>query len=505
VVHRASGRDVVKQVAAGTSDESATPGRAERIKARVAATQARVDDTRQTVPAIDAAFVVRADDRQLAGNLLACAVAYRLFLWALPVALLLAALLGFLNAAHRDAAGLAENLGLGNYVVTSVNSAADQARSSRFGLLLLALIGLYSASSGGAKTMSAIHSMSWGLPIERVRSSWRAALGFAGFGFGLLALGLITNWARSQAGIGTGVRLGMVVMFAGYWLCAMVLLPHGDVPWYRLIPGALLMAAGVQVLHLITVFYLAGKVATSSAMYGALGAAATILLWLYFVGRLVVLSTVTNATLWRRLQTRSNLAPTAAPRPSPTWGEATMSTADEGRRRPHTDDGRPAHMATLSVWKFDTATGADEAIATLELLSKEELIKIHDAATVTWPAGKKKPKTHQLAGLAGAGALGGAFWGLLFGLLFFIPFLGMAVGAAVGGASGALTDVGIDDDFIASIRAKVQPGTSALFVLTSDAVLDKVEDAFKGQNVELIHTNLSSDEEQRLRDAFADD
>jgi uncharacterized membrane protein len=162
-------------------------------------------------------------------------------------------------------------------------------------------------------------------------------------------------------------------------------------------------------------------------------------------------------------------------------------------------------MATLSVWKFDTATGADEAIATLELLSKEELIKIHDAATVTWPAGKKKPKTHQLAGLAGAGALGGAFWGLLFGLLFFIPFLGMAVGAAVGGASGALTDVGIDDDFIASIRAKVQPGTSALFVLTSDAVLDKVEDAFKGQNVELIHTNLSSDEEQRLRDAFADD
>jgi uncharacterized membrane protein len=81
----------------------------------------------------------------------------------------------------------------------------------------------------------------------------------------------------------------------------------------------------------------------------------------------------------------------------------------------------------------------------------------------------------------------------------------MAVGAAVGGASGALTDVGIDDDFIASIRAKVQPGTSALFVLTSDAVIDKVEDAFKGQNVELIHTNLSSDEEQRLRDAFADD
>ena len=89
-------------------------------------------------------------------------------------------------------------------------------------------------------------------------------------------------------------------------------------------------------------------------------------------------------------------------------------------------------MATLTVWKFDSAGGADNAVATLEMLAKEELITVHDAATVSWPEGKKKPKTHQLAGLAGAGALGGAFWGLLFGLLFFVPLLGMAIGAAAG-------------------------------------------------------------------------
>src|SRR4051812_21335385 len=162
-------------------------------------------------------------------------------------------------------------------------------------------------------------------------------------------------------------------------------------------------------------------------------------------------------------------------------------------------------MATLTVWKFDTADGANKAESTLEMLAKEELITIHDAATVSWQPNKKRPKTRQLHNMAGGAALGGAFWGLLFGLLFFVPFLGMAVGAAVGGASGAMTDVGIDDDFIATIRSKVQPGTSALFVLTSDAVIDKVEDAFKGHNAELIHTNLSSEEEQRLRDAFADD
>jgi uncharacterized membrane protein len=162
-------------------------------------------------------------------------------------------------------------------------------------------------------------------------------------------------------------------------------------------------------------------------------------------------------------------------------------------------------MATLTVWKFDTADGADQAEATLESLSKQELIKIHDAATVSWAEGKKKPKTRQLSSLAGAGALGGAFWGLLFGLLFFIPFLGAAIGAAAGALGGAMADVGIDDDFINSVKEKVTPGTSALFVMTSDAVVDKVHDAFKGQNAELIQTNLSDENEAKLREAFAED
>jgi uncharacterized membrane protein len=162
-------------------------------------------------------------------------------------------------------------------------------------------------------------------------------------------------------------------------------------------------------------------------------------------------------------------------------------------------------MATLSVWKFDTPDGAEQATKTLADLQKQELIKVHDAAVVSWQNGKKKPKTRQLSGLAGAGALGGAFWGLLFGLLFFVPLLGMAVGAAMGGLAGSMTDVGIDDDFIARVRQAVTPGTSALFVMTSDAVQDRVQEAFSNQKMELLTTNLSSEEEDRLREVFAED
>jgi len=162
-------------------------------------------------------------------------------------------------------------------------------------------------------------------------------------------------------------------------------------------------------------------------------------------------------------------------------------------------------MATLSVWKFPTADGAEKAEATLGQLQTEGLIKVHDAALATWPEGKKRPKTRQAQNLTGAGALGGAFWGLLFGILFFIPLIGLAVGAAAGALTGSLAHAGIDEDFVQQVRDKVTPGTSALFVLTSDAVLDKVHDRFKGTQAELISSNLSKDQEKALLETFKED
>lgn len=162
-------------------------------------------------------------------------------------------------------------------------------------------------------------------------------------------------------------------------------------------------------------------------------------------------------------------------------------------------------MSTLSAWKFDTPEGAAQTEAILIGLSKEQLINIYDAAIVEWQPGKRKPKTKQLNSMTGVGALGGAFWGLLFGILFFIPLLGVAVGAAAGALGGSLTDAGIDDDFIDAVKQQVTPGTSALFLLSGEAVMDKVTEAFHGIHAELIHTNLSNEEEAKLRAAFGEE
>jgi uncharacterized membrane protein len=161
-------------------------------------------------------------------------------------------------------------------------------------------------------------------------------------------------------------------------------------------------------------------------------------------------------------------------------------------------------MVTLSVLKFNDPGGADRVLIALEGMQERQLITLQDAAVVRWPAGDKTPKPHQLPGGAGAGATWGAFWGFLFGLIFFVPFLGAAIGAGMGGLTGSLADVGIDDDFIKQVRDKVTPGTSALFALTSGAnAPERVIDELKEYDFEIISTNLPEEQEQKLREAFA--
>ncbi len=101
--------------------------------------------------------------------------------------------------------------------------------------------------------------------------------------------------------------------------------------------------------------------------------------------------------------------------------------------------------------------------------------------------------------------MGGMFWGMLFGLIFLVPLLGAAIGAAAGALAGSLSDVGIDDDFIKSARDKITPGTSALFLMSSDAVTDKVKATLDERSIkpELIQSNLSAEQETALREMIA--
>jgi uncharacterized membrane protein len=159
-------------------------------------------------------------------------------------------------------------------------------------------------------------------------------------------------------------------------------------------------------------------------------------------------------------------------------------------------------MATLVVIDYESELKAEEVRLTLLKMQKEYLIDIHDAVVVVRDA-QGKVRLRQLYNLTAAGALTGGFWGSLMGLLFLNPLFGFAVGAAAGAISGALRDVGIDDNFMRQLGETLKPGTAALCVLVHQMTPDKVLDEIKPFGGTVIKTNLSHEDETKLREALA--
>ena len=161
-------------------------------------------------------------------------------------------------------------------------------------------------------------------------------------------------------------------------------------------------------------------------------------------------------------------------------------------------------MSSLVVLRFSDMDGAEAMRDRMYELQKRELITIADAAVVKRNK-KGKAKIKQAHSLVGAGALGGAFWGMLIGLLFFAPWLGLLAGAAGGALSGKLGDIGIDDDFIKQVRDSIGKENSALFLLTRGGNLDRVKEELSDfeYEFEIMETNLSPEDDRRLRDTFA--
>jgi uncharacterized membrane protein len=159
-------------------------------------------------------------------------------------------------------------------------------------------------------------------------------------------------------------------------------------------------------------------------------------------------------------------------------------------------------MATVSYLMCPTEDGAEKLFERLFELKKQGLIQIDDAAIVTWSGGAKRPRTRQLTEMSTSAALDGAFWGTLFGAVFFMPLAGAVAGAALGAIRGALADYGINDSLIEEMRRKVTEGTSALFLVSKAAVIEKIAPALKDIPFEISATTLSAEQEQKLRSAF---
>lgn len=274
--------------------------RLESVRARARDRRTQLEEARATVPVVDAGFELVERDSAIAGGILAGALAYRIFIWLLPLALVLVGGLGVLSdMTGRSPSDVADEAGLTGLVTVSVASAASS--SARWYALIFGIAILLYTTRSLLRAFVAVHRLAWGERATGSPPSLKATLAFLAFLVAVFAGAALARAIRVQSeAAGLVVALLILAVYLGAWLALSVRLPHAAVGWQALLPGAVLFAVGMQAFHLFTVYFLADYASSKQGTYGALGLAAALLFGLYLVGRLVIASAVLNATLHDR-------------------------------------------------------------------------------------------------------------------------------------------------------------------------------------------------------------
>ena len=161
-------------------------------------------------------------------------------------------------------------------------------------------------SFGLVRALRLVHSAAWRIGPQPLSKAPQSILVIVAAPFAFAAVSSLAGWVRVEVGFVPGLLATLAACFGFglFWLWASAHLPAPDVPWVAFVPGAILFGLGVEALHVVTVYYLADQLADQSALYGALGLAATLLFFLFLIGRGVVWSAELNAVVWERRAAR---------------------------------------------------------------------------------------------------------------------------------------------------------------------------------------------------------
>lgn len=240
-------------------------------------------------------------DRRRAGGLLAGGLAYRIFLWQIPLALFLVSAFGLATElSGDDPADLARKTGMTAALAGAISQAVAASQSARWWLLILGAFLTVWAGRGVYRGVRLVSELAWETRAPR-GSSLKGSLAVTGFGVLAVALQAFLPKISETLGLPALVRFALGLMLASSLAFAVLrLLPRADVPWTSILPGALLMGVGMRLLGLAASTYFAYRLDHSNDLYGALGLAVVMMLFLFLVARLFVAAQFLNATLHRR-------------------------------------------------------------------------------------------------------------------------------------------------------------------------------------------------------------
>lgn len=159
-------------------------------------------------------------------------------------------------------------------------------------------------------------------------------------------------------------------------------------------------------------------------------------------------------------------------------------------------------MVRLTVWTFPSPYDAETVVSRLRALAASELIRLDDAALVTWPRGRQAPLLRPLAELPRCWKLDDACWGFLAGALFRRNLLDPTAATDARELGHSPASLGLSPAMLDSIGALVVEGTSALVLLIETEVVRRIRTAFEGMGYTLVEAPLTLDQQQSLRSLF---
>jgi uncharacterized BrkB/YihY/UPF0761 family membrane protein len=291
--------------------------RARKIRARATRVAELGEAMRGRHGSVDAVYTIVGRDGEIGGLVMAGALAYRMFIWLLPFSLVVIAGIGIAGEVGSESPeAAAKSIGLQGLVSQSV---ADASRgSSRWYALLIGVPVLVWATRSLLKALVIVHRLVWGDPRRVVpRPTLGRAFELLVFLVGYFAVLELARAVGAWTGIGVLTALVGLVGFSAWWLLVSLRLPHGRVPWHALLPGAAIVAVGMELISLLGAYVITPRVESSQRAYGALGVAATLLFGLYVIARLVVASAIVNATVWERRRPPADEGDSGADRRAP--------------------------------------------------------------------------------------------------------------------------------------------------------------------------------------------
>lgn len=160
------------------------------------------------------------------------------------------------------------------------------------------------------------------------------------------------------------------------------------------------------------------------------------------------------------------------------------------------------YMKKLLAIAYPTEKKAQNVLEELTDTESEPVSDLDDAVIATRKQ-DGKVRIRQTLNLTGMGALQGALWGSVIGFILTGPLglvLAGAGGAGFGALTGKLSDYNIDNSFVKELGQYLKPGTSALFVMTTDVSDQKLISFFEDTGGKVMVSSLSDESEKAIRE-----